>query len=187
MVDRFDGTIKLDELLAPFKIDSHPSLVGKPKMFILQACRGYKLDKGVGIPPLVLPHDPRARRIPTDACSTVPGYVPFPSNSARRIPSEADFLFGYSTAPGFVSFRNDAGSHYIQAFARRVERAYLKNQSDARPPQERHVDLLALLLGVSYDVAHSFTARSDSPTVHGSVQAPAVEGTITRSIKFPIV
>ncbi|KAF5899068.1 caspase-3, partial [Clarias magur] len=70
-----DGNIELKELTGLFRGDRCLSLVGKPKLFIIQACRGTDLDPG----------------IETDGISE--------SESTQRIPVEADFLYAYSTAP----------------------------------------------------------------------------------------
>ncbi|XP_035520769.1 caspase-3-like [Morone saxatilis] len=70
-----DGAEKFENLTKHFKGDRCKSLVGKPKLFFVQACRGSQLDDGVE----------------TDSVS---------EQTSERIPVEADFLYAYSTAPG---------------------------------------------------------------------------------------
>ncbi|KAM9528963.1 caspase-3a isoform 5-T9 [Salvelinus alpinus] len=70
-----DASIELKSLTSLFRGDRCNSLVGKPKLFFIQACRGTDLDRGI------------------EADSSSDG-------SSTRIPVEADFLYAYSTAPG---------------------------------------------------------------------------------------
>ncbi|XP_061541676.1 caspase-3b isoform X2 [Phycodurus eques] len=74
-----DGFEMLENLTKPFKGHRCRSLVGKPKLFFIQACRGSELDEGTSIQ--------------TDSVV---------EQTSERIPVEADFLYAYSTAPGTV-------------------------------------------------------------------------------------
>ena len=42
-----DGLMKIDEFVNAFKPSNCPSLFQKPKLFFIQACRGYEMDNGV--------------------------------------------------------------------------------------------------------------------------------------------
>lgn len=88
-----DGKISAQKLYEPFKGDTALSLAGKPKIFITQACRGDSLDHGVDL-------------VVQDAADNA---------TFQRIPREADFLYSYSTVPGYYSWRNtEHGSWYAQ-------------------------------------------------------------------------
>ncbi|XP_070384461.1 caspase-1-like isoform X2 [Dermacentor albipictus] len=88
-----DGKFPVDNVMDPFRGDVCPSLLGKPKLFFIQACRGDRLDAGT---PAVLD------------TSDSPGQI-------YRIPTHADFLAAYSTVPGFYSWRNTSqGSWFVQ-------------------------------------------------------------------------
>uniref|UniRef100_G3MLK4 Caspase family p20 domain-containing protein n=1 Tax=Amblyomma maculatum TaxID=34609 RepID=G3MLK4_AMBMU len=83
--------ISIDEVMKPFLGDECQSLLGKPKLFFIQACRGRNYQKGV----------------PLDKADS--------SGEGLRIPTHADFLFAYSTVPGFISFRyKKEGSIFVQ-------------------------------------------------------------------------
>jgi len=96
-----DSPYQSSRLWTHFSGDKCPSLVGKPKIFFLQACQGDHVDPGV-----------RIARTDQDAVAT-----------SYKIPSQADFLIVYSTIPGYKSWRNTtAGSWFIQALVQELER-----------------------------------------------------------------
>ncbi|XP_006816015.1 uncharacterized protein LOC100369664 [Saccoglossus kowalevskii] len=85
-IDNRDVEIK--ELTKLFTSPWCPTLAGKPKLFFIQACQGTTNMTGVE----------------TDGDDEI----------RSLIPSEADFLLGYSTVPGYVSYRDENnGSFYI--------------------------------------------------------------------------
>ncbi|XP_033870423.3 caspase-3-like [Acipenser ruthenus] len=87
-----DGCIEIKRLTSFFKGDRCKTLVGKPKLFFIQACRGTELDGGI-----------EADSIESDS-------------SPQKIPVEADFLYAYSTVSGYYSWRNTvSGSWFIQS------------------------------------------------------------------------
>ncbi|XP_029441007.1 caspase-3 isoform X2 [Rhinatrema bivittatum] len=95
-----DGCLELINLTRLFKGDQCKSLVGKPKLFFIQACRGMDLDAGVE----------------TDSGSDNYG-------NRQKIPVEADILFAYSTVPGYYSWRNTVnGSWFIQSLCEMLNR-----------------------------------------------------------------
>ncbi|KAG9347068.1 hypothetical protein JZ751_005995, partial [Albula glossodonta] len=97
-----DDKINIQEITALFKGDRCRSLVGKPKIFILQACRGDKHDNPV-TPMDVVDHEVKTNEVVVDA-----GVV-------YTLPAGADFLMCYSVAEGYYSHRETInGSWYIQ-------------------------------------------------------------------------
>lgn len=92
-----DSKFPIDMMFNQFLGDQCPTLVGKPKLFFVQACQGEKLDNGV---PVI-----------ADSYDSSADYF--------KIPTHADFLIAYSTLPGFYSWRNtEDGSWFMQAVIR---------------------------------------------------------------------
>lgn len=91
-----DGTMAIKDLTAIFK--DCPTLVGKPKMFFFQACQGHEYMDGMDV---------------TDAPQ---------QGSKVSVPAEADFVYAYSTVPGYYSWRNSVnGSWFIQSLTKVFE------------------------------------------------------------------
>lgn len=92
-----DTKFPVEMLFNGFLGDSCTTLVGKPKLFFVQACQGERLDHGV----------------------PVYGVDSLDSAAYFKIPTHADFLVAYSTLPGFYSWRNTQdGSWFMQAVIR---------------------------------------------------------------------
>ncbi|OQV22880.1 Caspase-3 [Hypsibius exemplaris] len=149
----YDGKTTLDVLLDPFKRQPHPTLIGKPKIFLIQACRGDQFENGVLLRDSVEADGP-----------------------AIRIPLESDFIYAYSTVPGYFSWRNAAkGSWFIEAFAKNVKKYR----------QEPEMDLIRLLTRVNYDVAYDY--QSNVPLVermHLKKQMPSIVSMLTKELYF---
>ncbi|XP_070570562.1 caspase-8-like [Ptychodera flava] len=81
-----DGVkVEISDLTGCFKGIRCPGLVGKPKLFFLQACQGTDHQRG-----------------------------DLEADSAPSVPNEADVLLAYATVPGFVSYRSTSqGSWFI--------------------------------------------------------------------------
>ncbi|XP_016395624.1 caspase-6-like isoform X1 [Sinocyclocheilus rhinocerous] len=96
-----DGQIQIQEITDLFKGNKCRSLVGKPKIFILQACRGDKHDDAVT--PMDVVDSQTDIEVVVDA------------GALCTLPAGADFLMCYSVAEGYYSHRETVnGSWYIQ-------------------------------------------------------------------------
>ena len=81
--------VKVDELTSRVNGKQCNSLLGKPKIFFISACRGKKTDPGVvGLAAGLVAADSSEHEKP-----------------APRLPTDADFLICYSTTEGFISYR----------------------------------------------------------------------------------
>jgi caspase 7 len=87
-----DCDYKLKELWEPFVGDNCRSLIGKPKLFFLQACRGSKRDNGS-----------MAKRVMPDAVDEETVQT---SPIIFAIPTMADVLIMYATFDGNLKYNN---------------------------------------------------------------------------------
>uniref|UniRef100_A0A8C5M3S5 Caspase-6 n=1 Tax=Leptobrachium leishanense TaxID=445787 RepID=A0A8C5M3S5_9ANUR len=101
----FDAKIEIQKLTCLFKGDKCKTLVGKPKIFIIQACRGHQHDEPVLATDSTdsLKETPETNETEVDAASVY------------TLPAGADFIMCYSVAEGYYSHRETInGSWYIQ-------------------------------------------------------------------------
>ncbi|XP_068607397.1 caspase-3a [Brachionichthys hirsutus] len=142
-----DGSIELKYLTSLFRGDRCRSLVGKPKLFFIQACRGTDLDAG----------------IETDGGD----------DDTTKIPVEADFLYAFSTAPGYYSWRNTmTGSWFIQSLC------------DSIGKYGKELELQHILTRVNHKVAVEFESVSNSPGFNAKKQIPCIVSMLTKEMHF---
>ncbi|XP_077381009.1 caspase-3a [Festucalex cinctus] len=140
-----DGSIELKYLTSLFRGDRCKTLVGKPKLFFIQACRGTELDAG----------------IETDSAD----------DGTTRIPVEADFLYAYSTAPGYYSWRNTmTGSWFIQSLCEMLS------------AHGHTLELQHILTRVNHKVALEFESISAAPGFDAKKQIPCVVSMLTKEM-----
>ncbi|XP_046700632.1 caspase-8 [Silurus meridionalis] len=83
-----------------------PTLMGKPKLFFIQACQGNNMQKGV-----LRPDGPEEDGVESDA----------EKDNLLDLPIEADFLIGMATVESYKSFRHTtSGSIYIQELCKQL-------------------------------------------------------------------
>uniref|UniRef100_A0A8C1MM46 Caspase-8 n=1 Tax=Cyprinus carpio TaxID=7962 RepID=A0A8C1MM46_CYPCA len=124
----YEGEIcPLDDITSPFDGDNCSTLIGKPKVFFIQACRGKKRQSKA--------------KLWEDVSGGQPG-----EKSDRvfyTISQSSDFLIAMSTVEGYVSFRDKSkGSWFIQSLCK-----HLKEGS------ESGLDILKVLTEVNDDVS----------------------------------
>ena len=109
--DRIYGTddisINIEAITSCFRRNECPSLEGKPKIFLIQACRGSQQD--------VLTIESDSEPIP---------------RASSSLPADADFLICFASAPNHQSYRQpEIGSWFISAivkvFKKYAEREHL--------------------------------------------------------------
>ncbi|XP_066515907.1 caspase-3a [Hoplias malabaricus] len=143
-----DGAVELKALTSLFRGNRCTSLVGKPKLFFIQACRGTDLDAGI------------------EMDSNYDG-------SPVKIPVEADFLYAYSTAPGYYSWRNTmTGSWFIQSLCEMFSK------------YGKELELMQILTRVNHKVALDFESTSNAPGFDAKKQIPCVVHMLTKEMYF---
>ncbi|XP_006796155.1 caspase-3a [Neolamprologus brichardi] len=141
-----DGSVALKHLTSLFRGDRCKSLAGKPKLFFIQACRGTNLDPG----------------IETDSAT-----------DGVKIPVEADFLYAFSTAPGYYSWRNTlTGSWFIQSVCDMISK------------YGKELEILHIMTRVNHKVAVEFESASNSPGFHAKKQIPCIVSMLTKEMYF---
>ncbi|XP_041839299.1 caspase-6-like [Melanotaenia boesemani] len=106
----YDDKISIQDITSMFKGDKCKSLVGKPKIFIIQACRGDKHDNPV-TPCDAVDNEVLANTVVVDA------------SAVHTLPAGADFIMCYSVAEGYYSHRETInGSWYIQDLCEILQR-----------------------------------------------------------------
>ncbi|XP_022089814.1 caspase-3-like [Acanthaster planci] len=152
-----DGPMPTREITTPFRGDACRSLIGKPKLFIFQACRGEIVDQGVAIDS----HD-------VDEPDAMIGY-----QAARTVPVEADFLMAYSSPEGYASWRNaTSGAWFIQSLVQAME-AYGHSW-----------ELTRLLTLVNRMVALQYESLSENTFMTRKKQMPCFVSTLTKELHF---
>ncbi|XP_069467952.1 caspase-3-like [Ambystoma mexicanum] len=151
-----DGTMTIDELTAPFQGDKCQSLIGKPKLFFIQACRGTKLDSGVA------------------ADSKIVNYsAENDSDPQYTIPVQADFLLAYSTVPGYYAWRNAKdGSCFIQSLCRMLKSYRFK------------LEIMHILTRVNQEVATEFESSHHDSQFNKKKQMPCEQTMLTKQLYF---
>lgn len=152
-----DDKIETKTLLEFFKGNNCCSLLGKPKIFFIQACQGGKFDGGANVNTF-------------DAKGT---YGKDHEIQVHKIPSEADFLIAYSVVPGYFSWRNSAnGSWFIQALSEVLEENWSK------------MDLLTMMTRVNKKVALNFESRTGKDFMNRKKQIPCITSMLTKEVWF---
>ncbi|XP_037940824.1 caspase-like [Teleopsis dalmanni] len=149
-----DVHYQLDSISQYFTPQNCATLAGKPKIFLIQACQGSRYDPGVML-----------QATQTDSP---------PYGMDYKIPLHADYLYAYSTIPGFYAWRNATnGSWFIQSLVKEIKE------------NGKNLDMLTLLTFVNRRVAVDFeSCVPDSPIMHQQKQIPCVTTMLTRILRF---
>ncbi|XP_041355471.1 caspase-3-like [Gigantopelta aegis] len=95
-----DKPVHLEKITSNFRVCDCPSLAGKPKVFIIQACQGSREQRGVEL------HQ-------SDSISD--------DTPLMTLADGADFFMAYATEPGFKSYRNPrTGSFFINSLCKNI-------------------------------------------------------------------
>ncbi|XP_054634724.1 caspase-6-like isoform X2 [Dunckerocampus dactyliophorus] len=153
----YDGKISIQHITSLFKGDKCRSLVGKPKIFVLQACRGDKHDD---------PCDAVDSEIKTNE-------VMVDASAVHTLPAGADFIMCYSVAEGYYSHRETInGSWYIQDLCE-----LLKKYGDS-------LEFTELLTLVNRKVSMRTVFNSKLREAIGKKQVPCFASMLTKKLYF---
>lgn len=165
-----DGVlVSIPDLLALFNGYMAKDLVGKPKLFFIQACRGSDFDHGADMTDGAhIPGEFLVKKtteqllnaaVPTDKVET---FV-----KPENLPAEADLLVAYSTVPGYVSWSNlQKGSWFVQAIV------------DVFSTYAHEEDVVSMLIQVNRKVATEFESFNRKK------QMPAPVVMLTKKVFF---
>lgn len=155
-----DGVFSVQDLWEPFLGNNCKSLIGKPKLFFIQACRGNLGDPGIMLMSKLGEKEKNPDEVDTKG-----------KNCAK--PLYTDLLVMYSSAAGHFSFRSSEGSWFIQALCKA-----LKNNI--------HEELLTILIIVNNHVAYSKQSYAPKePKYDALKQMPSFRSMLTKSLYFP--
>ena len=105
--------VAVDKMTRTFVGTKCLTLAGKPKVFLIQACRGGSFDHGVKIEQT---DDGKETEV-IDVKQVLGEDETDGGGYEGALPDEADFLLAYATTPGYVSWRNSGfGTWFIKAF-----------------------------------------------------------------------
>ncbi|XP_052823815.1 caspase-3-like [Octopus bimaculoides] len=150
-----DDKVKLDDLVEMLLPNRCPGLIGKPKLFFVQACRGTKFDSGAVM------HDAGDMR------------KKYENITSYKVPLWADVLLAYSTVPGFYSWRNSTnGSWFIQSLA------HIFGKHGDR------LELQQLMLSVNRRVAYEYESKTSHSEINEMKQVPCIASMLTKELYF---
>ncbi|KAI6654290.1 Caspase-2 [Oopsacas minuta] len=117
--------IKLNQIFDLFQVNSAHTLSGKPKIFVIQACRGTYIDQGSKN--LVNAAGKYLDELEVEEISqNEKPESPILSN--KHLPLFCDFLIAYSTVQGYVAWRHpDWGSWFIDILCNKLKQHFDKN------------------------------------------------------------
>ncbi|XP_066576788.1 caspase-6 isoform X2 [Amia ocellicauda] len=156
----YDAKIKIQDVTALFKGDKCKSLVGKPKIFIFQACRGDRHDDPVTAMDVV-DHNAQTNDVVVDA------------GAVYTLPAGADFLMCYSVAEGYYSHRETVnGSWYVQDLCEMLRRF------------GSTLEFTELLTLVNRKVSSRSVGNCQDRSAIGKKQVPCFASMLTKKLYF---
>ncbi|XP_013108462.2 caspase-1 [Stomoxys calcitrans] len=162
-----DMSYPVERLWNPFLGENCKSLINKPKLFFIQACRGENLEKAVTFTEFA----PMSRQIEADV---IP---PKPPTITYAIPNTADMLVMYSTFEKYYSFRNvENGSWFIQSLCSVFDEAAA---NEALSP--KGAEFLRLLTAVNRKVAYEYQSNAKNEALNQMKEMPNFLSTLTKT------
>eukprot|EP00105_Crassostrea_gigas_P002040 XP_011414438.1 PREDICTED: caspase-3 isoform X2 [Crassostrea gigas] len=163
--------LPINSMTSLFRADNCPSLAGKPKFFIFQACQGKDTQDVWHQTNAPVMAESDTNLVPNSPMAEVMTEVPH-LHQLNLAPAEADFLIAHSTMPGYVSFRNDKGSFFVQSLVKHLK---------AHSPRE---DVISILVEVNRDVSQTI-GRTSGGQIAAQIPEPKVRLT-KKFYLFPV-
>ncbi|XP_076084161.1 uncharacterized protein LOC143054951 [Mytilus galloprovincialis] len=118
-----DEHISVMEITKPFKNKPGGKFNGKPRLFLIQACRGQQKQKKVDVSNTLdqtSEHDEcpgYSQSRSGTSSSSDDDYYTDGSTDIPKVPIDADIIVAFATTPGYKAIRHlRLGSHFIRAF-----------------------------------------------------------------------
>ncbi|XP_017490840.1 PREDICTED: caspase-3-like [Rhagoletis zephyria] len=164
--DEFYST---EELWEPFLGQNCPTLLDKPKLFFIQACRGKRVDQ-----PVMMTVMSRSGFDSFERAN-----IPV---TAYAIPTTADMLVMYSTFEDHYSFRHSLnGSWFIQSLCSVLNEAALDDKA-----KTEGVELLRLLTAVNRKVAYEYQSYHVQEMFDQKKEMPNFMSTLTKTFHLKV-
>ncbi|XP_034241794.1 caspase-1-like isoform X2 [Thrips palmi] len=155
-----NGSYPQELLWSPFTADRCPTLVGKPKLFFIQACRGPFMDSGVQMPV-------EKSKVFREANDNVDL-----GDEPSLFEVETDFLVAFATVYGYVSWKREGKiSWFIEILCEELS-------------EERSDHLLTILTDVQRRVADFSTTNPDDEELRDKKQIPCVTHRLKKLLYF---
>ncbi|XP_014262320.1 caspase-1-like isoform X2 [Cimex lectularius] len=149
-----DHLYPVDMIWKPFSSDNCPTLAGKPKIFLIQACKGDQTDPGTQL-------------ISYNSTET-------DSSDSYTIPTMADFLIAYSTVEGYFSWRNPENGTW---FIRSLCDVFIKNFETM--DLLKMLTIVGRRVAIDFESYNDI-----NPTYSGLKQVPSIFSTLIRDVYF---
>nr|XP_015919934.1 caspase [Parasteatoda tepidariorum] len=167
MLYAYDTEYRIDDVWDYFCSDKCPTLAKKPKIFIIQACRGEDPNFGQKVS-FCRESEDLGDSEEADLKNIEDGISLIPDS-----PIYSDFLTAYSTYDGFFSFRNSHFSYFITAFCDKLKQNHKK------------LDLVSILTLVNFEIAYNFRSHSKDPSENNLKQMTCFDSSLTKLVRFP--
>ncbi|XP_056116037.1 caspase-22 [Rhinichthys klamathensis goyatoka] len=156
-VEGCDGQIcPLNDITSPFDGDNCTSLIGKPKVFFIQACRGHEMQSKV-----LVADGSGFSRIQI-------------SGTKYSIAKDSDFLIAMSTVEGYYAIRHpNNGSWFIQSLCKHLEDGSKRDQ-----------DILRILTKVNDEVSRKEGTINKDNKVIDAKMTPQPHFTLRKLLVF---
>ena len=187
-----DKTITIKQIAESFNSKGN-YFAGKPKIFLFQMCQGDQSAKPLTVDEekdTIGSYEGTNHRMVDDEIM-----VEEVEDSAGSVPSGSDMFMGFSSSPGFVSYRSTIhGSRLIQTFTTII------NDEINSPSRTEKIDFVSLMTKVAAEVAHMSgrswpsrlvknTGQKTNYRPHSEevkMQMPWYSSTLTKKLEFEI-